>query len=176
MGRSLPEPASVRQPCEHVFVRWNGQTIEEEGIARLPGYQAPVARTFDAPEALETRFHEIYAKSAMNRVPGGGTKLPFSWTVNPYRGCSHSCTYCMSGDTKILMGDGRTRPLADLRVGDVIYGTERVGRYRRYVKTQVIDHWSTIKPAFATILADGTHLTSSGDHRFLSERGWKHVR
>jgi DNA repair photolyase len=80
-------------------MRWNGQTIEEEGAARLPGYQEAVVRTFDAPEALETRFHEVYARSALNRVPGGGRKLPFSWTVNPYRGCSHACSYCFARPT-----------------------------------------------------------------------------
>ena len=49
-----------------------------------------------------------------------------------------------AGDTPILMADGHTKPLADLRVGDRIYGTERRGNYRRYVPTVVLDHWSTM--------------------------------
>jgi DNA repair photolyase len=73
------------------------------------------------------------------------------------------------------MADGRTRRIADLRVGDCIYGTERVGNYRRYVQTEVLAHWSTVKHAYRTTLADGTELITSGDHRFLSNRGWKHV-
>ena len=72
-------------------------------------------------------------------------------------------------------GDGRTRPIEDLRVGDEIIGTERRGRYRRYVRTRVLDHWSTIKPVWEVKLEDGTRLLTSGDHRFLTERGWKHV-
>ena len=80
-------------------MRWNGQTVEEDGAARLPGYAEPVVRTFDAPEALDIRFHEVYARSALNRVPEGGRKLPFSWTVNPYRGCSHACLYCFARPT-----------------------------------------------------------------------------
>ena len=156
-------------------MRWNGQTIEQEGAARLPGYQEPVVRTFDAPEALETRFHEVYARTALNRVPGGGRKLPFSWTVNPYRGCSHACTYCQGPDTPILMGDGSTLRIADLEPGMEIYGTVRDGRYRRYARTQVLDHWSTVKPAYRIELADGTELIASGDHRYLSDRGWKFV-
>jgi DNA repair photolyase len=56
-----------------------------------------VVRTFDAPEAMGVRFHEVEAKSAINRVPGEA--LPFSWTVNPYRGCSHACTYCFARPT-----------------------------------------------------------------------------
>ncbi len=133
-----------------------------------------VVRTFDAPEALGIRFHEIKAKSALNRVPPS-SRMPFRWTVNPYRGCSHACAYCASGDTPILMADGRTRPLADLRPGDRIYGTVRDGTYRRYVITTVLDHWSSMKPAYRTTLQDGTELVTSGDHRFLSDRGWKHV-
>jgi DNA repair photolyase len=65
--------------------------------------------------------------------------------------------------------------MEDLRVGDEIIGTELRGRYRYYTRTRVLDHWSTIKPAYRTTLADGTELVTSGDHRFLSERGWKHV-
>ena len=75
----------------------------------------------------------------------------------------------------MLMADGRTRRIEDLRVGDEIIGTERRGRYRRYVRTEVLDHWSTIKPVWAVELEDGTRLLTSGDHRFLTERGWKHV-
>jgi DNA repair photolyase len=157
-----------------VFVRWSGQSIEAETAGQLPGYADTVIRTFKAPDSLDVRFHEVRAKSALNRVPTQ-SRVPFEWTVNPYRGCLHSCTYCTSGDTRILLGDGRTRPMAELRVGDEIYGTEVRGRYRHYVKTQVLDHWSVIKPAYRTTLADGTELITSGDHRFLTERGWKHV-
>jgi len=99
----------------------------------------------------------------------------FSWSVNPYRGCFHACSYCMAGDTPILMGDGLTRPLSEVRVGDEIYGTVLRGRYRYYTRTRVLAHWSTVKPAFRVRLADGSALVASGDHRFLTERGWKHV-
>jgi DNA repair photolyase len=157
-----------------VFVRWNGQLVEVESQGRLPGVSGGVVRTFDAPEALETRFHEVHTKSALNRVPGG-SRVPFDWTVNPYRGCAHACTYCSDPDTPILMGDGSVRRIADLRVGDEIYGTRVEGRHRRYTRTTVLDHWSVIKPAHRVMLSDGTELVSSGDHRYLSERGWKFV-
>ena len=101
--------------------------------------------------------------------------IPFDQSINPYRGCEHGCTYCLSGDTPILMGNGSTRPLADVRVGDSIYGTLRRGWYRRYVKTRVLDHWSVIKPAYRITLEDGTCLVAGADHRFLTERGWKFV-
>jgi DNA repair photolyase len=157
-----------------MFVRWDSQTVERDDQTRLPGYTDAVVRTFDAPEAMNIRFHEVRTKSALNRVPGGA-RLPFEWTVNPYRGCSHACAYCASGDTPILMADGTTRPLADLHEGDEIYGTERRGVYRRFKRTRVLAHWSTIKPAYRIVLADGTELVTSSDHRFLTTRGWKYV-
>ncbi len=157
-----------------MFVRWESQTVEQDAQGRLPGYQEAVVRRFDAPEALNTRFHEIHAKSALSKVPVQ-SRVPFSWTVNPYRGCSHSCSYCVQGSTPVLMADGRTRPIEGLRVGDEIIGTVRRGRYRRYVRTRVLDHWSTIKPVWVVKLEDGTRLLASGDHRYLTERGWKHV-
>ena len=82
-----------------MFVRWDGQTVEADEQARLPGHaDTAVVRRFDAPEALETRFYEVRAKSALNRVPGG-SRVPFDWTINPYRGCSHACVYCFARPT-----------------------------------------------------------------------------
>ena len=130
-------------------------------------------RTFDTPHFRGIEFIEVEAKSIINHVPGNF--LPFEWTINPYRGCSHSCSYCLGAETPILMADGRTKVIADLRVGDHIYGTVFDGKYRRYVTTEVLDHWSTVKPAYRIRLEDGTQLIASCDHRFLSRRGWKHV-
>jgi DNA repair photolyase len=159
-----------------VFVRWENLSVEATEEAALPGYREPATvRHFDAPEALDTRFYEVRSKSALNRVPEK-SRMPFRWTINPYRGCSHGCLYCAWEGTPILMGDGRTKPIAELGVGDVIYGTVFDGKYRRYVRTEVRDRWITLKPAYRTVLEDGTELVTSGDHRFLTaERGWKHV-
>ncbi|HEY7174134.1 MAG TPA: Rv2578c family radical SAM protein [Micromonosporaceae bacterium] len=133
-----------------------------------------VRRTFDTPGFAGMTFYEIRAKSIINRVPGQ-SRVPFEWTINPYRGCSHACRYCLAGDTPIRMADGRSKPLARLRIGDEICGTERRGRARRYTTTTVLAHWKTVKPAFRITLDDGTSLVASGDHRFLTDRGWKHV-
>jgi DNA repair photolyase len=161
--------------CEHVFVRWDNLKVETEEHRTLPGYREPAAiRTFDAPEALNVRFYEVQAKSILNRVPKA-SRMPFRWTINPYRGCTHACRFCAWGETPILMGDGRTKRLADVREGDHIYGTVRQGAYRRYRVTEVFAHWSTVKPAYRVTLEDGTELIASGDHRFLTGRGWKHV-
>jgi LAGLIDADG-like domain len=156
-------------------VRWSNLTIDGAEQRRLPGYrdQATV-RHFDAPEALQTRFYEVRARSILNRVPAA-SRMPFRWTVNPYRGCTHACVYCLGPDTRILRSDGRSARIADLEIGDAIYGTVRRGTYRRFVATRVLDKWSSVKPAYEITLEDGTRIIASEDHRFLTARGWKHV-
>ncbi|HEX4482864.1 MAG TPA: radical SAM protein [Solirubrobacteraceae bacterium] len=82
-----------------MFVRWSNLTLEAEEQRRLPGYRdEAVVRRFDAPEALETRFYEVRAKSVLNRVPDA-SRMPFRWTINPYRGCSHACVFCFARPT-----------------------------------------------------------------------------
>ncbi|HET8565283.1 MAG TPA: radical SAM protein [Solirubrobacterales bacterium] len=54
-------------------------------------------RTFDAPEAMGINFHEVRARSALNHVPG--SRYGFSWTVNPFRGCTHACKFCFARRT-----------------------------------------------------------------------------
>jgi len=119
-------------------------------------------------EVYEDHTREILAH---NDSPDVG----FSWSVNPYRGCFHACAYCLSGETQILMGDGSKRPLAEVRTGDVIYGTVISSDDRRYIRTTVLAHWKTEKQAFRIMLEDRTTLVASGDHRFLTEAGWKRV-
>src|SRR5437764_14942605 len=84
-------------------------------------------------EVYEDHTREILAS---NDSPDVG----FSWSVNPYRGCFHSCAYCVVGSTKILMGDGTLRFIRDLRVGDEVYGTVVRGSFRRYVRPRVLVH------------------------------------
>src|SRR3954462_3830487 len=80
-------------------MRWDELTVEADESRRLPGYRdAAVVRTFDAPEALNTRFYEVRARSALNRVPDS-SYVPFRWTINPYRGCTHACVYCFARPT-----------------------------------------------------------------------------
>jgi DNA repair photolyase len=60
--------------------------------------QEVVTRTFDTPEFRGITFHEVRARSIVNRVPGA-SRMPFEWTINPYRGCSHACVYCFARRT-----------------------------------------------------------------------------
>jgi len=82
-------------------MRWSGQAISNDEGAALPGLArlSTLVASVTTPEFAGVTFHEILAKSALNRVPGGDSTLPFGWTVNPYRGCSHACVYCFARPT-----------------------------------------------------------------------------
>ena len=75
---------------EHVFVRWDNLERGASTQGKLRGLGDSTVRTFDAPEAVGIRFHEVQARSALNRVPEQ-SRMPFRWTINPYRGCTHAC-------------------------------------------------------------------------------------
>jgi DNA repair photolyase len=95
---------NVAPVCEHMFVRWSNMTLDVEEQRRLPGYRdEATVRRFKAPEALETRFYEVRARSVLNRVPAQ-SRMPFRWTINPYRGCSHACTLCFARPTHEYLG------------------------------------------------------------------------
>ncbi|WP_262056619.1 Rv2578c family radical SAM protein [Streptomyces sp. STR69] len=81
-------------------MRWENLTTESDSHSRtadvaLFGADAVTTRTFDTPEFRGITFHEVRARSIINRVPGA-SRMPFEWTVNPYRGCSHACVYCFA--------------------------------------------------------------------------------
>jgi DNA repair photolyase len=69
--------------------------VKDGGAAALTGAQ----RRADA-----ARYQEIRCRSALNRVAG----MPFSWTLNPYRGCTHACHYCFARryQTQLELGSG----------------------------------------------------------------------
>src|SRR5947207_13700965 len=124
-------------------------------------YEEDPARLDPEGPAPRTEFYHDRTRSiiATNDSPDVG----FTHSINPYRGCEHGCIYCLAGDTPILMADGTTKAIQDVRTGDAIYGTERHGWYRRYVKTTVLAHWSTNEVAYRVTLEDGTELTA-GPH------------
>ncbi|MFD7992336.1 Rv2578c family radical SAM protein [Streptomyces mexicanus] len=83
-------------------MRWDNLTADPDhrraDDAALFGADAVTTRTFDTPEFRGITFHEIRARSIINRVPGA-SRMPFEWTVNPYRGCTHACVYCFARRT-----------------------------------------------------------------------------
>jgi DNA repair photolyase len=76
-------------------------TAEDPGA--LPGLESLVGvpglvRTVRTPEFADVTFHEVRCRSALNHVPAS-SRVPFRWTINPYRGCTHGCVYCFARNT-----------------------------------------------------------------------------
>ena len=78
-------------------MRWETQDITVEASDTLPGLAklSNLVRSVQTPGFDGITFHEVLAKSALNHV-GENSTVPFAWTINPYRGCSHACVYCFA--------------------------------------------------------------------------------
>ncbi|HEY6495192.1 MAG TPA: Rv2578c family radical SAM protein [Trebonia sp.] len=86
-------------------MRWDNLLLDSSN-GRDPGTGSPppliernaVARTFDTPEFRGMTFYEVHAKSIVSEVPKS-SRMMFRYTINPYRGCQHSCLYCFARNT-----------------------------------------------------------------------------
>lgn len=71
-------------------------------------------------------FEEIECRSIVNRVaPGSVRRIPFRWSMNPYRGCQHACTYCFARGTHEFLGydagrDFETRVVVKVNAPDAL--------------------------------------------------------
>jgi DNA repair photolyase len=68
----------------------NGPSLRDVATAVKQGGTA--ALTGAERRADEARYQEVTCRSALNAVRG----MPFNWTLNPYRGCTHGCHYCFA--------------------------------------------------------------------------------
>lgn len=79
-------------------MRWAGQGVTVDDGA-LPGLQRlGLVRSVRTPQFDGITFHEVLCKTALNKIPAA-SMLPFRFTVNGYRGCSHACRYCFARPT-----------------------------------------------------------------------------
>jgi DNA repair photolyase len=109
--------------------------VEDEsalpGMGRLAGF----VRTVRTPEFAGVSFHEVHSKSALNKVPGN-SPMPFRWTVNPYRGCTHGCVYCFARNTHSYLEldtghDFDTQIVVKINVGEVLRKEVSAPRWQR---------------------------------------------
>lgn len=99
--------------------------------------------------------------------------------ANPYRGCGHKCVYCVSGSTLVTMEDGSAKRISSIMAGDRILGISVIGNDRawntRIVPATVVACAVSNKQAYRIETEDGTVVICSGDHRWLTDRGWKYT-
>jgi DNA repair photolyase len=82
-------------PARRPTTRQIADLVKQGGPEALP----------DAQERADhARYQEVTCRSALNRVEG----MPFKWTLNPYRGCTHGCHYCFARryQTQFELGAG----------------------------------------------------------------------
>lgn len=122
-------------------MRWQTQLIDQpldadDGRSARPlPLAGAVTRTFDTPEFQGVTFYEIRAKSLLNQVPPT-SRMPFRWTVNPYRGCTHACRYCFARNTHsyLDLDTGRgfdTQVVVKVNAADVLRRELAAPRWQR---------------------------------------------
>jgi DNA repair photolyase len=119
-------------------MRW--EHLRTDGTGGVPTPELPLGladakvRTFDTPGFRGVTYYEILAKSIINKVPGGSL-VPFQWTINPYRGCSHACTYCFARNTHTYLDldsgrDFDTRIVVKVNAPDLLRRELAASRWR----------------------------------------------
>lgn len=82
-------------------MRWHAQETAHTDLDALSGLDrieslSEVTHEVRTPGFADLVYHEVLARSALNRVPDASSEFPGAYTINPYRGCSHACTYCFA--------------------------------------------------------------------------------
>ena len=116
----------------------------------------------------------IQPRSVLNASGMGG------FTLNPYVGCPVGCAYCIEGEALISMADGTSKPIKDVLIGEAIVGLINEDHNGnpisyRYAQATVLNKIKTLKEAFEIVLENDNRVICSGDHRWLTDRGWKYT-
>ena len=94
---------SQSQPEEAAELRW--RTVEDEESEMLFSERFLGRRHVGTGEYKGMVFFHVNARTIVNKVPAAA-RMPFNYTINAYRGCSHGCTYCFARPTHAYLGLG----------------------------------------------------------------------
>ena len=83
LSRYIRHPLLFDLGSQKPTTRQVADLVKQGGTAALTDAEA---------RADQARYQEVVCRSALNRVQG----MPFNWTLNPYRGCTHGCHYCFA--------------------------------------------------------------------------------
>lgn len=129
----------------------------------------------DTPDE-PTQFYRDTSRSVLaeNASPDVG----FRFSLNPYRGCEHGCTYCLAPDTHVLHADMVWRPIGAITVGDSLVGFDEhstPGVTRKFRKARVEAVWWSRRPTLRMV-TDRAEVTTTAEHRWLPHRDFRWSR
>jgi DNA repair photolyase len=172
LGRPL---ARVSAPTERGRLVARGSAENPANRFERLAYAEDPEFVDDAPDdgestpTLRTRYYRDPSRTliARNESPDVG----FDASINPYRGCSHGCVYCLSPDTPVLGGDLVWRPIGELRVGDELVGFDEFPKPARHRwklrRARVEAIWWSRKPTLRLITRKAVVVTTA-EHRWLA--------
>jgi DNA repair photolyase len=128
------------------------------------------------PEKVPTVYYRDASRTVLaeNHSPD----VPFRWSLNPYRGCEHGCSYCLGPDTPIFHADMTWRPIGDAQVGDVLLAFDEFpipGATRKLRRAVVEDVWWSKRPT-RRLVTNSADITTTADHRWLQFRSFRWSR
>lgn len=84
------------------MIKGRGTSINSNNRFEKQQYVADEGERLEDTGAPTTQYINIYPKSILNPVPS--PDIPASWSMNPYQGCEHGCTYCYARTTHEYWG------------------------------------------------------------------------
>jgi len=101
----------------------------------------------------------------------------FNITFQTTEDCNLQCSYCFSGDTKILMSDFSQKPIKDIVIGDEVMSfneNAEFGKHRRIYPTLVTKTFKREANTIEISTISGKRVRTTAEHPFLlKNRGWK---
>ena len=91
--------------------------------------------------------------------------------------CPLTCSYCVSGDTRIRMADYSEVPISEIKIGDSILGFEEFvekGKHTNLMTGIVTNVFHRKSPVYKIEFENGEHLFITGNHKLLTSRVGKH--